>query len=107
MRHQRESGRIPDWAEIRILWLRSLTRDGAIMESDLFYSKFRLAGFNLNARCLASADKSFEQFVELLDGVSTFTNVITVEGKLVLERLQSDCLPHPLNDCRAHQAGTS
>jgi hypothetical protein len=25
----------------------------------------------------------------------------------VLERLQSDCLPHPLNDCSAHQAGTS
>ena len=77
------------------------------MESDLFYSKFRLAGFNLNARCLASADESFEQFVELLDGVSTFTNVITVDGKLVLERLQSDCFPHPLNDCSAHQAGTS
>ena len=88
MRHQRESGHIPDWAEIRILWLRSLTRDGVIVESDLFYSKLRLAGFNLNARCLASADESFEQFVELLDGVSTFTNVITVDGKLVRKRLQ-------------------
>ncbi len=56
MRHQRERGHIPDWAEIRILWLRSLARDGVIVEGDLFYSKFLLAGFNLNARCLASAD---------------------------------------------------
>jgi hypothetical protein len=58
------------------------------MEGYLFHSKFRLAGLDLNSCSFTAANESFEQLVQLLNGVSTSTNVIAVERKLVPQRLQ-------------------
>ena len=39
LRNIRERNHIPDRAEIDILWLRSFTCDGVVVESYLFHSK--------------------------------------------------------------------
>jgi hypothetical protein len=53
------------------------------VEGNLLYSKLRLAGLNLYAGPLTTANESLEQLIKLIDGVCTCANVIAIDRKLV------------------------
>ena len=78
-----ENVEVPDWAEVCLFGLRNERVDGVVVEGDFLHTELHFAGFDLDT-CLGTCDDKYsKQDVQLIDVVSTSSEVVAVGAVLV------------------------